>query len=78
MFVVLNSNGFYVSTLYGITGLDKTRPDVVEAPDQQGLTDLWQLVDGVWVEPSPLPAIEVPDGHQFASVPVQIYEDPMV
>jgi hypothetical protein len=71
MFVVLNSDGFYVATLHQVTEADMSRSDVLEVPDQEGLTSAWKLVGGVWVAPAGIPVEPLPEGVFFATAPVR-------
>jgi hypothetical protein len=57
MLVVLNPDGYFISQLHEVTQEDIDRSGAIEAPDADGLTSAWRLVDGAWVQPviEPLP-----------------------
>lgn len=61
MLVVLNPEGYFLAQLHAPSEADLARPEVVEAPDMDGLTNGWRLVDGQWVAPPP-PLAGVADG----------------
>ena len=64
MLVVLNSDGYFISQLHEVTQEDIDRSGAIQAPDMDGLTSAWRLVDGQWVAPAP---VELPPGGVTSS-----------
>ena len=64
MLVVLTSDGFFISQLHDVMQEDIDRCGAVHAPDMDGLTSAWRLVDGQWVAPAP---VELPPGGVTSS-----------
>jgi hypothetical protein len=70
MFVVIDNQGYFVSQLHNPDDENKSRPDVFEMSDREGLTDDHQYVDGQWVEPEiAAPAPE--PGYEIARPPAR-------